>query len=240
MNYHLARNGQQLGEFGEEDIRRGLDTGRFLPDDYVWAEGMQDWQPLGSVFSLAAPAPAATAPAPAPRTLAFPASPTNPYAPPQSQLASQSALQLASRGSRFGAAILDTLVVMALLVPVIVGASLSEQSPNGETATPPPAAIAAVLVSAIGLVGLVIYNLVRLSTHGQTLGKQWLNIRIVSFPDGRPVGFLQAVLLRSLANGIIGQLIPFYSLVDTCFIFGEQKRCVHDLIAQTAVVQGSR
>jgi uncharacterized RDD family membrane protein YckC len=43
-------------------------------------------------------------------------------------------------------------------------------------------------------------------------------------------------LLRSWLNTLIG-IIPFYGLVDVLFIFREDKRCIHDLIAGTHVVQ---
>jgi hypothetical protein len=38
-------------------------------------------------------------------------------------------------------------------------------------------------------------------------------------------------------NGLLG-IIPFYGFVDVLFIFGQERRCLHDLIAGTRVVQG--
>jgi len=45
------------------------------------------------------------------------------------------------------------------------------------------------------------------------------------------------VLLRSWVNGLIGLVVPFYGLVDILFIFGSERRCLHDLIAGTVVVK---
>jgi uncharacterized RDD family membrane protein YckC len=104
----------------------------------------------------------------------------------------------------------------------------------------PPAALGGFAVAGIALLGLMIYNLVLLTKQGQTIGKKWLGIRIVSHPDGQRAGFVKAVLLRGFVNGLIGAvplLGMLYSLIDICFIFREDHRCVHDLIGGTHVVK---
>ena len=50
MQYLIARDGQQLGQFSEEEIRSGLFEGRYLPTDVAWTEGMSDWRPLGEIM----------------------------------------------------------------------------------------------------------------------------------------------------------------------------------------------
>jgi len=44
---HVARPPTQLGVFSQEEIAQGLGTGRFLPTDQGWREGMSAWAPLG-------------------------------------------------------------------------------------------------------------------------------------------------------------------------------------------------
>jgi uncharacterized RDD family membrane protein YckC len=99
--------------------------------------------------------------------------------------------------------------------------------------------IAALGVLCIPLLGLAIFQAYLISTTGQSLGKKMLSIRIVNHEDHGNPGFVKAFLLRSFVNGLIGA-VPLigalYSLVDVCFIFSEDKRCVHDLIAGTKVV----
>lgn len=56
MVYHIGRNGGQLGQFKEEDIRQGLAAGQFLTSDLVWREGMPQWLPMTEVFGFAAAA----------------------------------------------------------------------------------------------------------------------------------------------------------------------------------------
>lgn len=46
---HVARDGANIGTFSTEEVREGLRTGRFLPTDMAWQEGMADWRPLAQV-----------------------------------------------------------------------------------------------------------------------------------------------------------------------------------------------
>ena len=67
---HVARGGANIGSFPLEEIQEGLRTGRFLPTDMAWEEGMPDWRPLAQVMAdkpaaaIPAPGPAGTSPLP--------------------------------------------------------------------------------------------------------------------------------------------------------------------------------
>ncbi|MCW0220606.1 MAG: DUF4339 domain-containing protein [Prosthecobacter sp.] len=50
MTYHISRQGQQLGQLTEEDIRSRLQRGELSPADLCWKEGMSNWQPLGQTL----------------------------------------------------------------------------------------------------------------------------------------------------------------------------------------------
>ncbi len=52
---HVNRERQNLGQFTSEDITAGLASGRFLPTDLAWREGMESWQPLSDFTDLPAP-----------------------------------------------------------------------------------------------------------------------------------------------------------------------------------------
>lgn len=122
----------------------------------------------------------------------------------------------ASRGSRFTAVILDlVMVVIFYLVSRI--------------ATTPA-------IFTTGLAALSLYQIYLLSTQGQTIGKQFCNIRIVNVDTHEPGGFIVNVLKRLVLNGLLC-LIPGYILADVLFIFRENHRCLHDLIAQTWVIE---
>jgi hypothetical protein len=63
---HVARDGANIGTFSTEEVREGLRTGRFLPTDMAWQEGMPDWRPLAQVVpekpTAATPASGTTEP----------------------------------------------------------------------------------------------------------------------------------------------------------------------------------
>lgn len=48
---HIARHGQSLGSFNEEEVREGIASKRFsAEDDLAWQAGMTEWRPLGEVM----------------------------------------------------------------------------------------------------------------------------------------------------------------------------------------------
>jgi uncharacterized RDD family membrane protein YckC len=192
---------------------------------------------------------------PLPQSSLFGFTPTgdevNPYASPQSSgsmappFGGQS--PLAGRGARLGAKILDGLMHLAVCIPGIVmmaaggfafGALIEEDVPN----LGGPLAIAGIVVAILAFLGFWIYQIVLLSTSGQTLGKKIVGIRIVTNDSEEYPGFVKAFLLRDFVNDLISN-IPYigslYALVDILFIFGEERRCIHDLIAGTKVVEAS-
>lgn len=95
--YQVTREGQILGSFQASQIQEGLQTGRFLPSDWGWCEGMAEWKGLTEIFG--------DAPQSSPRSIeslsssmrslirkpvaAKTAESHNPYAPPASGGASR-------------------------------------------------------------------------------------------------------------------------------------------------------
>ncbi len=66
-NIQVNRGETKLGVFSEEEIREALQTGRFVPTDIGWREGMTTWQRLADFpeFAAATAATAASAIVPA-------------------------------------------------------------------------------------------------------------------------------------------------------------------------------
>ena len=57
MNYHIGRDGQQLGSFTKEQIIEGLAQGTLQGTDLAWSEGMDDWQPVSTLIAEATAVP---------------------------------------------------------------------------------------------------------------------------------------------------------------------------------------
>ena len=83
-------------------------------------------------------------------------------------------------------------------------------------------------------VKIIQWNLI--ATRGQTLGKMLFFVRFVSMNGAAP-GFVCGVILRNWLRYARG-LIPFFGLIDIAFIFTDSRRCIHDYLAGTRVVQG--
>lgn len=126
---------------------------------------------------------------------------------------------LAGRWERLGAWVVDSLISW---VPYLVTV-LGERFP------------ALVILGLLGLVGVFVIQLVFLSIDGQTIGKKVLKVKIVKVSTGKNGGFVTNVLLRVIVS-LIPCIIPIYPLVDVLFIFRQDRRCIHDFIAGTRVV----
>ena len=145
--------------------------------------------------------------------------------------------ELAERGTRLGAVILDSLIFLVPGLFAIIPAMLSMRG-NAAEAMGIGATIA-VSVGVLGMLVVLVIDLVMLHRSGQTIGKRMLNVKIIR-SDGSRAGLTRIFFLRMLVPGLIGG-IPFvgfiFTIVDPLFIFQESRRCVHDLIADTVVIK---
>lgn len=147
-------------------------------------------------------------------------------------------LRLADLGKRFLGALVDGGVGIVFIGPgyamMVVGGILSEQNQNLI-----PIAFVGVALAVLGGLALIATQIYLLVTRSQTIGKYFLKTQIVDFNTGVRSDFVQCFLIRSLLNGVIGAvpcLGAIYGIVDICFIFREDKRCIHDLMAKTCVI----
>lgn len=168
----------------------------------------------------------------------------NPYAAPAARVqdvGNDEQLELADRGTRLGAAILDGLVMFGPIMVLSIGAAIALPAYQKAADGKPDASVLGViglLLFAL-VMGVFIVNMVLLHRHGQTIAKRWLNIRIVR-TDGSRCGLLRVIFARALPVGLLGA-IPMIgwliSLLDSLLIFREDYRCLHDHFADTIVVK---
>lgn len=172
---------------------------------------------------------------------------SNPYAAPTTMTAADSPFapgplgrSLANPGTRLVAQIIDGLLNLLVAAPgmIIAGVSAGGLEPEEE---PELLFFLGLGLGMVGVLALNIYQWVIISRYGQSIGKRLMKIRIVKFDTFQPPGFVYGVLLRIWVNGVLSGLPCgiglIYTIVDLCFIFRQDRRCVHDLIAQTVVLQ---
>jgi uncharacterized RDD family membrane protein YckC len=164
------------------------------------------------------------------------AAPQNPYASPKATVVHEGGsggAELAARSQRLSAAIMDYLIFFVplgvALIPMFMASG--RLVANG--------VIAGLLVGGLALLAIVINNCLLLARNGQTIGKKAVGIRVVR-TDGSDAGFVRLFFLRGGLSWVLAA-IPgignLYALIDVLFIFREDRRCLHDLIADTKVVE---
>lgn len=165
---------------------------------------------------------------------------TDPYQTPVADIEVQQAPAaggLASRWQRLGGAMIDGLIGFAVGLPVMLMLGIFEYTGKGIA---PPFQLS--LISAI--IGFTTFSLIHgyfLKKFGQTIGKKALGIRIVGIDDAQLS--LPMILFKRYLPITAISLIPvlggLLALVDILFIFGSEKRCLHDYIAGSKVVVAS-
>lgn len=174
--------------------------------------------------------------------------PHNPYATPTAKVDRPDeplidGMQMASRLSRLGANILDSIFLLLLSGAIALmfyygngeDAWLASLLGEDEDALPLGALVG---ITAVMFGSFAVLNVIPLMATGQTLAKRILGIRIVT-EDGQQAG-LARCLLRFMIPGLINQ-IPFvghiFALVNALRIFHSDHRCLHDIMFQTRVVK---
>ncbi len=140
--------------------------------------------------------------------------------------------KLASRGKRLAGAYIDgvilILAMLPLFLPMLKGNISATMSPIQQ----------AIMVLA-SIVAYALINGYLIHTNGQTVAKRLLNMKMVDIQTGENPSWIKVVFFRySLI--VVFNLIPFIggfvNFVDSIFIFGNGRRCLHDHFAGTKVI----
>jgi uncharacterized RDD family membrane protein YckC len=160
------------------------------------------------------------------------------FAPPQARVddvePATEGLQLATRGARLRAALID-VVLGVFLVWLVARLTSFDAFATGSASMWTPQL-------ATPLLGIAIFLAVHgwlLVRRGQTVGKVVVKIRIVR-PDGTLASPVRVLALR-YGVGWLATLVPaagqIWGLLDALMIFRADHRCLHDRIADTLVVK---
>lgn len=159
----------------------------------------------------------------------------NVFEAPESDLTIDETLNMekADRGTRFAAVILDTIVMIILIIPLFL---FSEIFTSGIYID---SYLSEVLSGLLSVFVFAIINYKLLVTNGQTIGKKVLKIRIIDEKSGKLASGNS--LLTRYGFYFFVAYIPFVgwfiSIVNALFIFSDEKKCIHDKIANTIVVK---
>ena len=160
----------------------------------------------------------------------------NPYAAPQSDVERPtSSGELASRWKRLVAVILDALIVGIITIPVYMVLGVWSSMYQGTMG------IGGMILSGLFGIGVwVAINYMPLQKSGQTIGKKALGVQIVDVNTRQIIPAMDVILKRMLPITVVSN-IPFLGgligLVDSLMIFRNDRRCGHDMIAGTVVVE---
>jgi len=136
----------------------------------------------------------------------------------------------ATRGDRFLSALIDGFIGIIAAVPIFMYIGLDNLSD--------PSLFLSLSMLAYGLVvGFILHGYL-LYHYGQTIGKNFMSIRIENLDDTKAE--LSTIYLKRILPMQVLSIVPFggqfiSGLVNPMFIFGKEKRCLHDYVAKTKV-----
>lgn len=155
------------------------------------------------------------------------------YQAPQVELLdAERPVHKASRLRRLAANLIDTFCMSVIVLPAMYFGGLLELASTSSLSWG-----YSLQSGTLWAVVFLVFNGLLLVQRGQTIGKLVLSIKIV-MADSSPLT-LSALAIR-YGVYFIGNLVPvigpLFSIINVLFIFGEERRCLHDRAANTLVV----
>ena len=150
----------------------------------------------------------------------------------------ETTIELASLKKRLGAANIDVLIAFSILIAIAMITGFWDNVIPRLLRGILPTVNDMLIVFLSGQVVFLLLNGMLLANYGQTIGKRLMKIKIVDL-QGDQVGISKLYFLRYLFFSLVSQVPQvggLIGLVDILFIFGKERRCLHDLLAGTRVV----
>lgn len=145
--------------------------------------------------------------------------------------------RLSSRGKRFVGRLIDNIITALGTIPAFAmlmsNPAWQRHLPHDEL---PPEFW---LWAGGGALAINIIPWWLIATSGQSIGKKLLGMRIVRYGDNTLPGFSRGVFVREWVVAAIANLPVvggLFGLADALTIFGQERRCIHDFMADTKVV----
>ncbi|MEH6384847.1 MAG: RDD family protein [Colwellia sp.] len=136
----------------------------------------------------------------------------------------------ATRGDRLIAALIDGVIGIISAIPIFIYVDF-------ETLTDLTFSLSVMLLAYGIMVGFILHGYL-LYHYGQTIGKNFMSIRIENLDNTK--ANLTTIYFKRMIPMQILSMVPFggqfiAGIVNPLFIFGKEKRCLHDYVAKTKV-----
>jgi len=235
MQVWIGRNGERFGPYTDDEIRQWLRDGTCRPDELGWYDGMVDWRPLGELFPDERPAAAVEGAPPMP-----------PSPPPFLGVTDVAAPEYAGFWLRFGAWVIDYLILIVPFTAISLGMGLSaiagaflEQMKTDQVAAFEAYATAMLPITyVLMVVGFVYYTLFEASKWQATPGKMAVGIRVTG-TDGQRISLARSAGRNAIRlTNVLRFPVPLPLICYVVAAFTERKQGVHDLLAHTYVLTG--
>ncbi|MBL8957496.1 MAG: RDD family protein [Myxococcaceae bacterium] len=144
---------------------------------------------------------------------------------------------LASRSDRFVANLVDHLLVVGvpLVLLLVVGFSSVSTFTRDDGAASNVAVV--MVLGTFGAIGLSFTaQIVAQLRWGQSIGKRLTGIKVVR-TDGSPIELWRLLILRNGVMFVISNAFGLIGLVDILLIFTDGRRCIHDHLADSIVIE---
>lgn len=151
------------------------------------------------------------------------------------EMSSADNVRLAAPYQRLFAAIVDAIAGWLFVFPPAVLFFIGLQSPQSRPGELPFLAMAGQVFIIFGLLAYSAISLYMQATRAQSIGKWYLNLQIFDAGTMQPADFVKNWVIRTFVNYLL-LVIPFYGLIDLCFIFTDRNQCLHDRLAGTVVM----
>ncbi len=235
-------DGKSYGPVSVEQIRAWIAEGRASLETLGQRQGDSEWLRLGDFheFNPSLPPPLPKAP---------PALPVLHSEPREAggtigEEGAYAERPLATRFKRLVASVIDTFISLFFALPgafMLTMGILQDATPFEELVQKNFAGHEnSMSLIFVGMLIPAVVQIFLLSVRGQTVGKFLLQVQIVRHEDESKAGLWRAVMLRGMVPALIGTL-PYvgfaFTLVNVFFIFREDRRCLHDHIAGTKVIE---
>ena len=157
-------------------------------------------------------------------------------------------LELATPWQRIAAYLINTVIYIALFIPMLIG--ISNSSFESENFVMSSSEWISIAISMALLLAWGIYQAVIMSKYGQSFGKKIMKIRVADLEGNNP-GFVGTVLLREVVFNFVLSVIGMIPVLGVLVTLGvplalvvmlftdRDRRTLQDILAKTIVIKAT-